>query len=71
MNDWGLIFVIGIGLLVGIQFLSIFLFDPLLKKKRGQDYKINKVLVASIFIYMFFMVIVLFLSLFGFFEYIE
>ncbi len=69
MKDYGLIFIILLGLLGGIQFLANFIIDPLIKKKKNLEYHFNVFLVMFTVFYLIGTVVVLILALCGFFEY--
>ena len=71
MNDWGLIGVLIFCLLAGFQFVANFIIDPLIKKRKGLEYKINKPIIAFTILYMLFMSTVLILAISGFFKYNE
>lgn len=71
MTDWGLLVVIIFSLLGGIQLLVNFVIEPFIKKRKGQNYKISKILVIFIFLYLIFMIIVFILACTGFIKYSE
>jgi len=71
MTDWGLLVVIIFSLLGGIQLLVNFVIEPFIKKRKRQNYKISKILVIFIFLYLIFMIIVFILACTGFIKYSE